>query len=83
MAADVPSQMLTSLPLDTEAWVRIARQAPWHMTRMNLNTFARHGVFVLNYGVDMTIANLRQNGRIANATTCPWPSGMSTTCAAR
>ena len=23
----------------------IARNAPWQMTRMNLNTFARHGVF--------------------------------------
>jgi len=42
---EVPFQLLTSLPLKTEAWVRIAREASWHMTRMNLNTFARHGVF--------------------------------------
>ena len=41
----VPFQMLTSLNLGTEAWKEIARRASWQMTRMNLNTFARHGVF--------------------------------------
>ncbi|MEM9460774.1 MAG: TROVE domain-containing protein [Myxococcota bacterium] len=42
---DVPFQLLTSLPLDTAAWAQIARNARWQMTRMNLSTFARHGVF--------------------------------------
>lgn len=42
---DVPFQMLTSLALSADDWKQIARNAPWHMTRMNLNTFARHGVF--------------------------------------
>jgi 60 kDa SS-A/Ro ribonucleoprotein len=42
---DVPFQMLTSLPLSSADWKQIARNAPWQMTRMNLNTFARHGVF--------------------------------------
>ena len=42
---DVPFQMLTALPLGPEGWTAIARRAPWTMTRMNLNTFARHGVF--------------------------------------
>jgi 60 kDa SS-A/Ro ribonucleoprotein len=42
---DVPFQMLTALELKTEHWLQIARNAPWQMTRMNLNTFARHGVF--------------------------------------
>ena len=42
---DVPFQMLTSLELKTEHWKQIASNAPWQMTRMNLNTFARHGVF--------------------------------------
>ena len=41
---DVPFQMLTSLTLDRDAWIQIARNGSWHMTRMNLNTFARHGV---------------------------------------
>ena len=42
---DVPFQMLTSLELSKDDWKAIARNAPWQMTRMNLNTFARHGVF--------------------------------------
>lgn len=42
---DVPFQMLTSLPLQKCDWQQIARNASWQMTRMNLNTFARHGVF--------------------------------------
>lgn len=42
---DVPFQMLTSLPLSERDWVEIARNASWQATRMNLNTFARHGVF--------------------------------------
>ncbi|MCA9292792.1 MAG: hypothetical protein KDA20_03145 [Phycisphaerales bacterium] len=42
---DVPFQMLTSLPLDKAAWKAIARNGSWQMARMNLNTFARHGVF--------------------------------------
>src|SRR4028118_878339 len=37
--------MLTSLPLSADDWKAIARNAPWQMTRMNLNTFLRHGVF--------------------------------------
>jgi 60 kDa SS-A/Ro ribonucleoprotein len=42
---DVPFQMLTALDLDARAWREIARRGSWQMTRMNLNTFARHGVF--------------------------------------
>ncbi len=42
---NVPFQMLTSLVLGKREWTTIARNATWHMTRMNLNTFARHGVF--------------------------------------
>lgn len=42
---DVPFQMLTSLPLSKEQWAGIAERAGWHMLRMNLQTFARHGVY--------------------------------------
>jgi 60 kDa SS-A/Ro ribonucleoprotein len=42
---DVPFQMLTALPLGKAGWRAIAAQAPWQMTRMNLNTFLRHEVF--------------------------------------
>ena len=42
---DVPFQMLTSMQLKAKHWKKIARNAGWQMTRMNLNTFQRHGVF--------------------------------------
>lgn len=44
-APDVPFQMLTALALEPRDWKVIAGRAPWQMTRMNLNTFARNGVF--------------------------------------
>lgn len=45
---DVPFLMLTGLDLDVAGWRAVARKATVQQTRMNLNTFARHGVF----GVD-------------------------------
>ena len=42
---DVPFQMLTALDLQPAAWRAVAENASWQTTRMNLNTFARHGVF--------------------------------------
>lgn len=42
---DVPLQMLMSLDLTTEHWATIAKNGNWQMLRMNLNTFARHGVY--------------------------------------
>jgi 60 kDa SS-A/Ro ribonucleoprotein len=42
---DVPFRLLTALGLEPEHWAAIARRASWQETRMNLNAFARHGVF--------------------------------------
>ncbi len=42
---DVPFQMLTAQNLGEKEWSAIAENASWQTTRMNLNTFARHGVF--------------------------------------
>lgn len=42
---DVPFQMLTAQDLGEKEWSTIAANASWQTTRMNLNTFARHGVF--------------------------------------
>lgn len=41
----VPFQMLTALNLGEKQWCEIAMTASWQMTRMNLNTFGRHGVY--------------------------------------
>lgn len=42
---DVDFRMLDSLGIGDAEWIEIAKKAPWMMTRMNLNTFARHNVF--------------------------------------
>ncbi len=42
---DVPFQMLSSLELSRAEWAEVAKRATWQTLRMNLNTFARHGVF--------------------------------------
>ena len=42
---NVPFQMLDSMELSDDEWKAIADTARWQMTRMNLNTFARHNVF--------------------------------------
>lgn len=40
----VPFRLLTAEPLTTQQWTEVALYANWTTTRMNLNTFARHGV---------------------------------------
>ncbi|BCU76483.1 RNA-binding protein [Luteolibacter sp. LG18] len=40
----VPFQMLTAQDLGEKEWAAIARNASWQTTRMNLNTFLRHGL---------------------------------------
>ncbi|MEQ1566982.1 MAG: RNA-binding protein [Myxococcota bacterium] len=42
---DVPFQLLTGASLSPSDWRGIALRGGWQMIRMNLNTFARHGVF--------------------------------------
>lgn len=56
----VDFRMLDSLGLGQKEWTEIARNAGWQMTRMNLNTFARHNVFL-----DKEVTNLIAS-RLAN-----------------
>jgi len=51
----VEFRQLTALPLDAQQWAQVAHDGGWHMVRMNLNTFARHGVFNIK-GMDEAIA---------------------------
>jgi len=69
---DVPFQMLTALELGTAEWTAIARRAPWQMTRMNLNTFARHGVFGQPGMTDLIADRLRDPKAIAKARVFPY-----------
>lgn len=69
---DVPFQLLTALSLGQAEWSAIARRAPWQMTRMNLNTFARHGVFS-DRQVTRTVADrLREPASVRRARVFPY-----------
>ena len=69
---DVPFQLLTALPLATEQWTAIALNAGWQMLRMNLNTFARHGVFADDKVVTIIANKLRDKIVIDKARVFPY-----------
>jgi 60 kDa SS-A/Ro ribonucleoprotein len=69
---DVPFQMLTALPLGRDEWAEIARRAPWQMTRMNLNTFQRHGAFEVPGVTGIVAERLRDPNLIAKARVLPY-----------
>jgi 60 kDa SS-A/Ro ribonucleoprotein len=68
----VPFQMLTALPLSATEWAEVARTAPWQMTRMNLNTFARHGVFDVTGMAELIANRLRDPQAISRARVFPY-----------
>lgn len=55
---NVEFRLLTGLDLSDKIWKEIAKNAKWMMTRMNLNTFARHNVFTDKNMVDMIATRL-------------------------
>jgi 60 kDa SS-A/Ro ribonucleoprotein len=69
---DVPFQMLTALPLTTAQWTEIARKGGWTMVRMNLNTFARHGVFQDAEMVEALAQKLRDPEEVRKARAFPY-----------
>jgi 60 kDa SS-A/Ro ribonucleoprotein len=69
---EVPFQMLTALNLGEAEWTAIARRAPWQMTRMNLNTFARHGVFADRKVTQLVAERLREPANVRKARVFPY-----------
>lgn len=69
---DVPFQMLTALPLAAKDWCEIARNAGWTMTRMNLNTFQRHGVFADKEMVKIIAARLASADEVKRSKVFPY-----------
>ena len=69
---DVPFQLLTALDLGTAEWSAIAANASWQTTRMNLNTFARHGVFADEELVMKIAARLADAGLVAKSRVFPY-----------
>ena len=74
---NVPFQMLTSLGLGKDEWTEIARNARWMMTRMNLNTFQRHGVFDNPEMVQLVADRLRNAEEVAGARAFPYQLFMA------
>lgn len=69
---DIPFQMLTALPLSTKNWAEIAGNAGWTMTRMNLNTFERHGVFADEKMVKIIADRLKNADEIRRSKVFPY-----------
>jgi 60 kDa SS-A/Ro ribonucleoprotein len=69
---DVPLQMLASEALTPREWAEIARRSSWQTLRMNLNTFARHGVFGVEGMTETVAARLRDGGEVARARVLPY-----------
>ena len=69
---NVPFQMLTSLPLSKRDWTAIASNASWQTLRMNINTFARHGVLEDAEAVSSIIARLQDAEEISRAKAFPY-----------
>lgn len=69
---DVPFQMLSALELGAQEWAQIALQGGWQMVRMNLNTFARHGVFALEGMTGLIADKLRNPALVKKAGVFPY-----------
>lgn len=69
---DVPFQMLTALPLTDDHWKKIAKNATWTQTRMNLNTFARHNVFNDSAFIQVVADKLRNKEQVKRAKVFPY-----------
>ncbi len=69
---DVPFQMLAGMEMDGRAWKSVAKHASWQTTRMNLNTFARHGVFKDAEATAQVAKRLANPAQIARAGAFPY-----------
>lgn len=69
---DVPFQLLTALKLGKKEWTEIALNAKWHMARMNLNTFQRHGVFESKQATQAVADKLRDPEAIRRSKVFPY-----------
>ena len=69
---DVPFRLLTGLPLSSADWKQIAKHGGWTMTRMNLNTFARHGVFESRSATRQIAERLRSPELVRKARAFPY-----------
>lgn len=72
MVPDVPFEFLTALPLSEADWKSIAQKTTWTQTRMNLNTFLRHGVLKDKGMVKVIAARLRDPEQVKRSRCFPY-----------
>lgn len=78
---DLPFQYYTSLRLSAKHWKTLARNASWQTLRMNLNTFARNGVFDDSELVTELARKLRDPEQVRRARVFPYQLLMAYTAA--
>ncbi len=64
-------RMLTPF-LDKETWTKVALSMPWNALRMNINTFARHGVFEDNQVVAEINRKLQDKESVKRSNAFPY-----------
>lgn len=69
---DVDFRFLDSFSLGEREWTSIAVNAPWHMTRMNIATFARHGVFNNQEATSIVADRLKNSDLIQKSRVFPY-----------
>lgn len=69
---DVDFRQLTSLDLTSQQWAKIALKGGWTQTRMNLNTYARHGVFEIDGMAEKIAKKLSDPNAIRKAKAFPY-----------
>ncbi|HEX7813756.1 vWA domain-containing protein [Dyella sp.] len=69
---DMPFQYFTALSLDTARWAELAKRASWQTLRMNLNTFARHGVLDNHRTAVRLAERLRDPAQVRKARVFPY-----------
>ncbi|MCL2742761.1 MAG: TROVE domain-containing protein [Planctomycetaceae bacterium] len=69
---DINFQYLTSVQLTPRNWEDIARNASWQTTRMNLNAYSKHGVFIVQELTGIIAERLRDRAEIAKSKVFPY-----------
>lgn len=71
LVPQVPFQLVSN-HLSDRQWAEIAQNGSWHQTRMNLNTFKRHGVFDVHTNVNAVAHKLRDEDMIRKSKVFPY-----------
>lgn len=68
----LPFEMTAPACKTTDDWIELAKAASWQTTRMNLNTFARHGVLKNDDMVDLLAARIADKDEVRKAHAMPY-----------